>query len=54
MVKLVIRFVCFVVFCGVALTGCTSSHSFTINAESIDKPSITYGDSVRVVNPFSK
>lgn len=39
-------------FLGYLLESCTTSHSFTINADKIENPSIHYADSASVVNPF--
>lgn len=34
------------------LSGCSSHHYFSINAEEITNPSIMYSDSTHVTNPF--
>lgn len=34
------------------VSGCSSHHYFSINAEEITNPQITYSDSTRVTNPF--
>lgn len=34
------------------LSGCTSNHYFSINAEEMTNPRIEYHDSTQVVSPF--
>lgn len=36
------------------LISCETSHTFTINADSIEKPNIHYGDSIKFNNPLKK
>lgn len=34
------------------LSGCSSHHYFSVNAEEMTNPSIMYSDSTNVTNPF--
>lgn len=36
----------------VVVSGCSSHHYFSINAEEITNPSIMYSDSTSLTNPF--